>query len=146
MANIIRRVYMSWFAMLLAVGWLWIFSQGDISAKIHGIAFPVVSNLVVESITPIALEGQPAVKLSGSATKFRECDFNGITWSIDGVKTSGTVRAFFRDAPQGRSEGVQHWSAIIVGVTVDRLSLTSSVVHHTCNGFPVNSTFFKGDV
>jgi len=144
MANIIRRVYMSWFAMLLAVGWLWIFSQGDISAKIHGIAFPVVSNLVVESITPTALEGQPAVKLSGTAVKFRECDFNGMTWLIEGAKSSGTVRAFFRDAPQGRAEGVQHWSAIIVGVTADRLSLTSSVVHHTCNGFPVNSVFFKG--
>ncbi len=146
MANIIKQVYLSWFAVLLAVGWLWIFSQGDVSAKIHGFVFPVVSNLDVESITPTDIEGQPAVKLSGSAVKYRECDFNGITWSIDGVKSSGTVRAFFRDAPQGRAEGVQHWSAIIVGVTVDRLSLTSSVVHHTCNGLPVNSVFFKGDV
>lgn len=144
MAGIIKRVYMSWFSIILAVGWLWIFSQGSTSAGIYGLSFPVVSILKVESITPISLEGQPAVKLSGSATKFRECDFNGLTWSIDGVKTSGTVRAFFRDAPQGRAEGLQHWSAIIVGVTAERLAQTRSVVHHTCNGMPVDSVFFEG--
>ena len=144
MASIVKRVYMSWFAVLLAIGWLWIFSQGDVSAKIHGLALPVVSNLEIESITPTDIEGQPAVKLSGSAVKYRECDFNGITWSIDGVTNSGTVRSFFRDAPQGRDGGIQHWSAIVVGVTVDRLPLTSSVVHHTCSGLPVNSIFFKG--
>jgi hypothetical protein len=105
---------------------------------------PVVSVLTVDSVVAIDLEGQAAVKLSGSALKIRECDFNGLTWSISGRKTTGTVRAYFRDAPQGREEGVQYWSAIIVGVTEDRLSMTRAEVHHTCNGLPVNSLFFEG--
>ena len=144
MVSLLKRAAMSWTGIVLAIGWIWIFSQGAVSARIHGYLVPVVSILSVESITPIDLEGQLAVRISGSAVKLRECDFNGLTWSIDGEKTRGTVRAFFRDAPQGRPEGLQHWSAIIVGVTEERLSLTRAEVHHTCNGLPVNSLFFEG--
>jgi hypothetical protein len=141
---IMKRFSMSWPAIALAILWLWVFSHGINAAKLQGRIFPVISKLTVESVTPTTIGGQSAVRISGTAIKFRECNYDGISWSIGSNNTQGVVRAFFEDKAVGRQLGLQRWNALIVGITPERLELTSALVHHRCDGFPVHSKFFGG--
>jgi len=140
----VKKWALSWPVFIVSIAWLWVFSIGDIAAKTQGRLFPVVTPFVVNTVEEFDLEGQRAVRLSGTAYKLRACAYGGVTWLITTHGTQGTVRAYFQDKPQGRELGLQTWSALIVGVSASRLDLTHAKVHHTCGLFPVDTPFYVG--
>jgi len=111
--------------------------------RIAGGAFPVVTSLIVTSTIPTVIDGADGVMLSGNAEKLRNCTFQGLTWYIGGPYGVPIV-ARFLDRPAVYGVGHLEWSALVVGITQDRLFETYGEVIHSCWGVMVRTPFYVG--
>lgn len=145
----VDRVLFSWPAFIASLAVMYVVSQTDTAARLHGAMFPVVTPFQVTSIRPSEIPGaagemgRPASILSGYATIEREeCDYVGLRWQLNGNQKSVDVTAFFSDPASVRTNGVQEWKALVVGVTPKQLGNTTAYAKHTCGMFPVSSPFY----
>lgn len=133
----------NWMVFLVSAVWLGVFLYTDLGSSLHGFVFPTVTQLEIESIEPYDYNGLDASIISGSADKLRNCDFVGMDWFTNADSVQGTIESFFLDPPQGRSSGRQYWSAIVVGIDINRVVESISYVHHACSfSLPVKTKFF----
>lgn len=143
--KVVTTALLSWTAFFIYVGWLVLFSQTDIAARLNGNLFPVMTTLQIENMEQIEYRGLPATRIKGNAVKLRQCSPIQMSWYLhgeDGIRVP--VEGFFEDAPETRTSGLQQWSGIVVGIDVERLNRVSSTVRHECGSFPVITEFYKG--
>lgn len=140
----VRALLRSWFFFLLM--WVWIFTyiQTDSAARAIGSIFPVVSTISIDTMRPTEVNGAPATVIAGTALKFRNCSFDSMRWYIESSEGVAPVTSFFRDPPEIRVSGVQTWSALIVGVSPDRIDELKAETTHWCGNLRVISKFYPG--
>lgn len=102
------------------------------------------------TITNYAVDDAGLTKLTGYATKVRECDYvNGsLEWYFGTPDRNVGVTSYFDDKPAINNPGVLEWEAIIVGLSEERIKSNSfATVKHDC-GWPwlTISTFYSSDI
>lgn len=140
------RMASSWPLCIISMMWLSLFVQTDYFAKLHGMAWPVVTPITVTSVESETVNGHPGSRVQGMATIQREqCDYIDVSFRLQGSDREVSVAAFFADPARVREGGKQSWEALMVGVPPHRLSRTIGEVRHECGIFPVVSPFFVPD-
>lgn len=141
-----REYLFGWWMAFCAVIFLLLFSQLEVAARIQGTIWPVVTPLVVSSVEPVQIDGTTGTRLRGVATIQRKgCDFRGVDWDLTDGKKSARVVAYFSDAAEIRTDGVQEWEALMIGVPPSRIGETVGHVRHKCGASPVETPFFNAE-
>jgi len=141
-----RFVFLSWPSALIAVTWLWMFSQTDHGAQLYGEIAPVTSPLQVTSVETAIVNGVRGSRIRGEADiKRASCDYLNVEFDLHGDHKSVAVSAFFQDDAQVRGAGRHQWEALMVGIPPEQLRNSTGDVKHQCGLFPVMTPFYRPD-
>ena len=143
----VQRIIRGWIfptvlSLIVTLGWI---GQTVWAQRIVGNWFPVVTKMTVETVTPFSVDGVEGARLSGWATKLRDCTYQGIEFRL-GSPYGVPIPARFLDRAADNKKGLLRWDGLLVGIEPNRINETYGEVIHECWGIRVRTAFFFAEV